>query len=108
VEIPITMNIGMTSVDDSGPIAVDYSIEQNYPNPFNASTSIHYNLPRASHVKIDIYDILGRKVETLVNETQPAGEHNVIWNSDDNPSGTYFYRIQAGDFVEVNKMVLLK
>ena len=108
VEIPVTMNIGMTSVDDSEPIAIDYSIKQNYPNPFNASTSIHYNLPIASHVKIDIYDLLGRKVETLLNEMQSAGHYQVIWNAHDKPSGTYFYRIQTGDYTEMKKMVLLK
>ncbi len=108
VEIPVTMNIGMTSIDDSEPIPVDYSIEQNYPNPFNASTSIHYNLPRASHVTIDIYDLLGRKVETLLNEMQSAGHYRVVWNARNKPSGTYFYRIQTGDYIEMKKMVLLK
>ena len=107
-EIPVAMNIGMTAVDDSGPIAADYSIGQNYPNPFNASTSIQYSLPEASHVKVDIFDILGRKVATLVDEAQPAGRHQVVWQSNDQPSGTYFYRIQAGEHFDTRKMVLLK
>lgn len=107
-EIPVVMNIGMTSVNDSEPIAVSYSIGQNYPNPFNASTSIQYSLPEASHVKVDIFDILGRKVETLVDEVQPAGRHQVVWHSNDQPSGTYFYRIQAGEHFDTRKMVLLK
>lgn len=107
-QIPVIMNIGTTPVDNSGQIAVNYSIEQNYPNPFNASTSIRYSVPGATRVKVDVFDILGRKVETLVDEVQPSGRHQVSWHSGDQPSGTYFYRIQAGEYSETRKMVLLK
>ncbi len=85
-----------------------FSLLQNYPNPFNASTRIQYSLPEATHVIVDIYDILGRKLETLIDQAQPAGYHQVVWYADDKSSGLYFYRIQAGDFAETRKMVLLK
>ena len=86
----------------------DFFISQNYPNPFNAMTVISYNLPEPSTVVIEIYEILGRKVEMLVNEKQPAGYHHVIWDAIDRPSGIYFYRIQAGEYAETRKVVLLK
>jgi len=85
-----------------------FSISQNYPNPFNATTAIQYNLPEQSQVIINIYDILGRKVQTLVNKQQPTGYHQVIWNANDKTSGMYFYKIQAGEYSEAKKMVLLK
>jgi hypothetical protein len=69
---------------------------------------IQYSLPEASYVTIDIYDILGRKIETLVQGVQPAGYHQVIWHASNQSSGTYFYRIQAGEYDETRKMVLLK
>jgi sugar lactone lactonase YvrE len=80
----------------------------NYPNPFNASTVIQYNLPSSSDVTIEIYDILGRKIETLVQGEQPAGNHQVTWDAGYQSSGIYFYRIQAGEYTETRKMVILK
>jgi len=81
---------------------------QNHPNPFNAATTISYDLPKPSTVTLDIHDILGRNVETLINQYQPAGYHQVIWKADDFSSGVYFYKLQAGDYIETKKMVLLK
>ncbi len=81
---------------------------QNYPNPFNSSTTIEYALPQDAEVTIEIYDILGRRVETLVQEEQQAGYHQVVWDASDHSSGLYFYRIQAGEYAETRKMVLLK
>jgi len=89
-------------------IPQSYSLSQNYPNPFNPITIIKYELPVTDYVRINIYDILGRKVETIVNEKQVAGYHQVTWNASNKPSGIYFYRIQAGDYAEAKKMVLLK
>ncbi len=80
----------------------------NFPNPFNATTTIKYNLPNSADVIIEIFDILGRKVEMLVTGEQHAGYHQVIWDAADNSSGMYFYRIQAGEYAETRKMVLLK
>lgn len=94
------------SLDDNLP--VEYELMNAYPNPFNASTVIRYSLPKASDVAIHIYDVLGRRVETLTNTIQPAGNHQVIWDAEHNPSGIYFYRIQADDYINTKKMVLLK
>ena len=83
-------------------------LSQNYPNPFNASTTIEYGLKQDEHVTIDIYDILGRKVETLVDTDKQARVHRVTWQADNMPSGVYFYKIKAGEFVKTRKMMLLK
>ncbi len=81
---------------------------QSYPNPFNTSTTIQYSLVEASLITLDIYDILGHKVETLVNRQQPAGYRQITWNADRFASGMYFYKITAGDYAETRKMLLLK
>ena len=97
-----------TSVDSddrSIPISIGLT---NYPNPFNATTIIRYALLRAADVKIEIYDILGGRVEMLIQGEQPAGYHQVVWDASDISSGMYFYRIQAGDYIEAKKMLLLK
>jgi nitrous oxidase accessory protein NosD len=97
------------SIDNEMPeIPNRFALAQNYPNPFNASTVIRYSLPEPSDVIIEIYDILGRKVETLVQGEQQAGYHQVIWNAGKRSSGMYFYRIEAGEYTETRKMVLLK
>ncbi len=99
----------MVGIDDySDLIPKRFALIQNYPNPFNAITVIQYNLPLKSDVTIEIYDILGRKVETLIQGEQPAGQHQAIWKAEDQSSGIYFYRIQAGEYAETRKMVLLK
>ena len=98
-----------TAIDDEILSMPDrYYIFQNYPNPFNAATTIVYSIPEPSKVTVEIYDILGRKVETLVQGEQPAGYHQVVWDAEDASSGMYFYRIQARDFVGTKKMLLLK
>jgi hypothetical protein len=89
-------------------IPVDFFLNQSYPNPFNASATIDYGLPQDSHVSIDIYDILGGQVASLVNEDQTAGYHQVTWNAGTVPSGVYFYRIDAGTFIATKKMILMK
>jgi len=85
-----------------------FALLQNYPNPFNAKTIIRYNLPSDSDVTIEIYDILGRKVETLFDERKRAGKHTIIWDAADIPSGVYFVRLQTDDYSKNIKMVLLK
>jgi hypothetical protein len=86
----------------------EFRLLQNYPNPFNSSTTIEYDLPSASSVFIEIYDLLGRRVETLVQGEQPAGYHQVVWDAGDHSSSLYFYRLRAADYVDSKKMVLLK
>lgn len=97
-----------TGVDDDGALPVEFSLKQNYPNPFNASTTVKFSLPEAGDVTIEIFDILGRHIETLVSGNQPAGEHSVIWNADNQPSGVYFYRINSGSFTDQKSCLLLK
>jgi len=97
-----------TGIRDEYLVPSKFCLLQNYPNPFNVSTTIQYNLPKATDVTIDIYDILGHKVETLIDQQQQAGYHQVIWNAKDKTSGVYFYRIKGGDYTETKKMILLK
>ena len=97
------------SIDNEVPeIPNRFALAQNYPNPFNALTVIRYSLPEPSDVIIEIFDILGRRVETLVQGEQQAGYHQIAWDASDHSSGMYFYRIQAGDYADTKKMVLLK
>ena len=83
-------------------------LSQNYPNPFNPSTTIEYLIPERSSVVIKVYDILGREVAKLVNEEKPAGNYNVELNGSNLTSGIYFYQIQAGEYIQAKKMILLK
>jgi methionine-rich copper-binding protein CopC len=86
----------------------EYALSQNYPNPFNPSTNISFALPEANHVRLDIYNVLGQKVETLLDENMPAGNHEVEWHASTAASGVYFYRLEAGTFSETKKMMYLK
>jgi hypothetical protein len=90
-----------------------FSLAPNYPNPFNPSTTIRYQLPLDTQVSLEIYDVLGQKVRTLVSELKPAGHYLVSWDSRDDrnrhvAAGVYFYRLSAGDFSQVRKLLLLK
>ncbi len=85
-----------------------YSLSNNYPNPFNPSTTISYSVPEIEFVTLKVYDVLGSEVATLVNEEKPVGSYEVEFEAADLPSGIYFYRLQAGSFVESKKMVLMK
>jgi hypothetical protein len=87
---------------------VRFSLSANHPNPFNSSTIIQYVLPEASEVTIEVYDILGRRVETLAQEAQQAGYHQVTWDAQGCSSGLYFCRIQAEGNIQTKKMLLLK
>jgi hypothetical protein len=91
----------------------DFSLDQNYPNPFNPSTTISYGLPKDSHVRLQIYNIKGEIVRELVNAEQFAGIHTVNWDGRSEagvrvPSGVYFYKIEAGEFSSIKKMILAK
>ena len=83
-------------------------LSQCFPNPFNASTIIKYELPYQTQVTIEIFNILGQQVTSLQDALQPAGYHQVIWQPEDTPSGIYFYKLQAGDYIETKKMMLVK
>jgi hypothetical protein len=99
------------AADEMRPIT--YELRQNYPNPFNPTTTIAYDLPRSGNVRLEVYNMLGEHVTTLVNEVQEAGSYRVDWNGmDENQApaatGVYFYRLYVGDFVGVKKMLFLK
>ncbi len=96
------------SINEKFDLPLEFKLSQNYPNPFNPNTTISYTVPHSSHVILEVYDILGRKTATLVNEFRDAGRHTVIWQADNNSSGMYFYRIVAGDHTQARKMLLLK
>jgi hypothetical protein len=85
-----------------------YTLKQNYPNPFNPTTNIVYSVPQSTFVTLKVYDILGSEVATLVNEVQNAGNYTVDFNAADLANGAYFYRLTAGSFTDVKKMVLMK
>ena len=89
-------------------IPIKPNLYQNYPNPFNPSTIINYDLPNTMNVEITIYNVVGQKLQTLVNSTQQKGSHTVTWNASRCSSGTYFCRMRCGDFLTTSKLILIK
>jgi hypothetical protein len=85
-----------------------YSLDQNFPNPFNPTTKINFSIPKQGHVSLKIYDVLGKEIMTLVNENRTAGNYAVEFNGGNLASGAYFYRIEAGDFRDIKRMILIK
>jgi hypothetical protein len=113
--IKYSLPVGITPI--SNQIPESFQLEQNYPNPFNPVTKIKFDLPqfplnkggeRGLFVRLLIYDILGREIETLVNQHLHAGAYEVSWDADNFPSGVYYYELSAGEFRQTNKMVLVK
>ena len=101
------------SLTNPGELPQAYALRQNYPNPFNPTTTIAYDIPEASHVRISIYNLLGQEVRTLVNSHHEAAYHKVQWNGLTNAgapvaSGMYIYRIEAGEFSAIRKLVIMK
>jgi hypothetical protein len=86
----------------------DFELSQNYPNPFNPTTTIKYQIPNAGFVTLNVYDVLGNEIATLVEEEKPAGSYEVEFNATALPSGIYFYQLRAGSFVQTKKMILIK
>jgi hypothetical protein len=86
----------------------NFELYQNYPNPFNPTTKIQYQVSSSSHVSLNVYDVLGNEVRTLINEEKPAGFYEVEFDARNLSSGIYFYRLKAGSFVETKKMILLR
>ena len=106
---PIMLNAVVTSVKQSNAPPAQFELFDNYPNPFNPSTTISYSVPKTSLVTIKVYDTLGQEIATLVNEQKNAGYYSVQFSADSRyASGVYFYTMQAGDFLQTKKLVLLK
>lgn len=111
-----TTNGGLTFITQNGELYPDkYSLFQNYPNPFNPVTTFKYEIPAPGFVKITVYDMLGREVTNLVNESMQPGSYNIDWDASNYPSGVYLYKLEVrqagsstGDFIESKKMVLIK
>ena len=106
-------SVSETGIDDTPLEVAEFVLKQNAPNPFNPVTKIHYQLPTDGHVRIDVFNIAGKRVRTLVDEEQTAGPRTVVWDGTNEggqrvASGVYMYRMQAGDYVSEKRMVLLK
>jgi len=98
----------ISDINETAGTPEKFALSQNYPNPFNPKTVINYQLPIVNNVKLSVYNLLGQKVATLVDERQQAGTHQVEWDASGYGSGIYYYRIEAGEFQEVKKMILLR
>ncbi|MCB0313015.1 MAG: T9SS type A sorting domain-containing protein, partial [Calditrichaeota bacterium] len=110
-DLRIDIPLGVNDLPETVPTR--FAVSRNYPNPFNPTTTIDYQLPELSEVRLVVYNVLGQKVRTLVNRQQPAGRYHAMWdarNEAGNPvgSGIYIYRFEAGSFSQVEKMILLK
>ena len=94
---------GVLSIDD---LSTDFNLSHNYPNPFNSKTKIGYRLENDAFVTINVYDVFGKKVSTLVNRNQSSGEHEVTFNGENLSTGVYFYVFQIGSYIEARRMIL--
>jgi len=105
---------GTTDVEAVPGVPKEFSLLQNYPNPFNPTTTIRYDVPKAAHVKITVYDILGRQVAVLVDAMQAASKYKVDWNPSGLSTGVYFYRMEArsqdgsANYTSVQKLLFMK
>jgi len=106
--LAVPPGIGIGVEDEITGLPTEYALSNAYPNPFNPTTTIEYSLPQSGDVSLIIYNLTGQEVTRLVSEVQQAGYHKVTWDASNLSSGIYFYRLQAGDFVQTRKMVLLK
>ena len=85
-----------------------FAVDQNAPNPFNPTTAISFTIPAAGNVTVDVYNVAGQKVDSLVNGMMSAGRHSVVWDATGYSNGVYFYTVKSGDFSKTMKMTLLK
>jgi hypothetical protein len=94
------------AVDESAPL--QFTLEQNSPNPFNPATTIKFSLANSADVTVDVFNVAGQKVDTLVNDFMHAGSHEVLWNAAEFSSGVYFYTLKTNDFSKTLRMTLIK
>jgi len=104
--IKYSQQVGIQNISTEIPSA--YSLGQNYPNPFNPTTKIRFDVPKSGNVEISVYDMLGRKVTSLVDQKLRSGTFETEWNASDYPSGVYYYKLTTDGVSETKKMVLLK
>ncbi|MEJ2615268.1 MAG: T9SS type A sorting domain-containing protein [Ignavibacteriaceae bacterium] len=98
----------VTGINEESVKLLSFKLEQNYPNPFNPTTSIKYSIASRQFVELKIFNVLGQEIQTLINEEKSAGSYQIEFNAADLSSGVYFYRIHAGSFNQVRKMLLIK
>jgi photosystem II stability/assembly factor-like uncharacterized protein len=105
-----TTNGGVSFIEEEqiDEVPRTYFLSNNFPNPFNPSTKIKYSVPQSSNIILKVFDVLGNEIETLVDEEKPAGKYEVEFDASTLTSGVYFYQLDAGDFVQTKKMILLK
>lgn len=99
---------GVSGIDIQSETPTKYQLLQNYPNPFNAQTVISFELKETAHTNVEIFNITGAKVATLIDANLSAGKHSINWDAGNYPSGVYFYRLTAGDYSRTEKMLLVK
>jgi len=107
----VNCGVNITPISGIAPVSNipdKFSLSQNYPNPFNPTTTINFNIPTKEFVILKVYNVLGKEVATLVNETKNEGSYNVDFDGTNLSSGSYFYKIEVGDFVDTKKMLLVK
>jgi hypothetical protein len=98
-----------TGINDNGPVTPHrFNLRQNYPNPFNPITTIEFQIPNAATVTLSVFNLAGQEVTSLLNDYVAAGQHRIEFNAENLPSGIYFYRLNAGDFSAMKKMILMK
>ena len=107
----LSVDIGVTAIDQTHELAgltKGFELFQNHPNPFNPATIIRYHIPQTSQVKVEVYDLFGRRVYSLVNAEESAGDHSIRFDGSNLASGVYLYRVTANGYVATKKLVLLK
>lgn len=108
----INLNFGCSysplGIQQISTLVKDFNLEQNYPNPFNPNTKIYFSIPKSGQIFLNVYDMLGREVKTLINEKLSAGEYEIDFNGTNIPSGVYYYSLKSEDYIKVKKMVLIK